>query len=80
MSTLTFENLSRHVGHRIVAEHRGLPPQSVVLRCADCDESIIELDAEGEAEAGLGLLEPVGPQKPTGPPPLAVGLPLPVAA
>lgn len=80
MSTFTFDNLSRHVGHRIVAEHRGLPPQSVVLRCADCDEPIIELDAEGEAEAGLGLVEPIGPPKPGGPPPPAVAVPLPVAA
>jgi hypothetical protein len=58
MSTLSFENLERHIGHRIVCAGHGLPPQNVVLHCLDCEEVIIDLDAEGESLFGLILITP----------------------
>lgn len=75
--TLTFENLRRHIGHQIAAEGRGLPVQNVVLWCADCDEVLLDLDAEGETAHSLAPYEPPGPEKPPMP---AVALALPVAA
>ncbi|NTU85009.1 MAG: hypothetical protein HGA45_37540, partial [Chloroflexales bacterium] len=58
MSTLSFENLVRHIGHRIDCAGHGLPPQNVVLHCVECDEVIIDLDAEGESLFGLVPVSP----------------------
>lgn len=74
-TTLTFDKLARHVGHRIEAQGRGLPMQNVVLICAECEEVLLDLDADGETAAGM---VPVAPEPEQ--PPDAVELELPLAA
>jgi hypothetical protein len=64
MSTLSFDNLLRHVGHEITCSSHGLPPQNVVLFCETCDEVIADLDADGESLFGLVPVAPPDPMLP----------------
>jgi phosphopentomutase len=44
MSALDFEDLKRHVGHRIECVTYGNPAVNVAVECVDCNEVLMDFD------------------------------------
>lgn len=45
MSAKTFDELRRHVGHRLTCVLYGNPPQNVAAECETCGEVILDYEA-----------------------------------
>jgi len=44
MTAISFEDLCKHVGHKIVCVTYGSPPQNVAVECEDCNEVLMSYD------------------------------------
>ena len=46
MGAWNFNDLIKHVGHKIVCVSYGKPPQNVAIECEDCDEVLLDYDKD----------------------------------